>query len=91
MIKIITKIIQGKRNKIPTLTEIHTFIEEYVKAEKDKTITGNELQEIMFMIQTKQFDLYYAAKRFAAKLGYQTYEIIDTKTGKILKRDLYEI
>ena len=74
MKKIIKKILLNKKI---TQSEISDFIISYVKMEKDKDINATELTAILSLVMQGIFDIKYAAKQYANKLGIQIIDVLD--------------
>jgi predicted transcriptional regulator YheO len=75
MKKIIKKILLNKKI---TQSEVSDFIISYIKIEKNKDINATELTVILSLVMQGIFDIKYAAKQYANKLGMQIIDVLDT-------------
>jgi predicted transcriptional regulator YheO len=71
-------------NQQVNLTELSQFITEYAELCEIKNTTSQHIQAAIQLIQHGIFDLRYACKNCASKLGLQVVELIDTKTGQLI-------
>lgn len=82
--QVVIKILERKQI---SQEELFIFITDYIKSEKGKDITGQELQMIFQAIQMKVFNLYYAAEQAAIKLNLQVTSLYN-KVGQIIRTDV---
>lgn len=77
-------------NQQVTIEELSSFIVEYAELCGIKDTTPEQLQMAIQLIQHGMFDLVYACKNCADKLGLQVVELTDTKTGQLIYRKIQE-
>jgi hypothetical protein len=77
-------------NQPVTIEEISSFIVEYSELCGIKDTTAHHIQMAIQMIQVGMFDLTYACKNCASKLGLQVVELWDTKSNKLIYRKIQE-
>ena len=76
-------------NQPVTIEEMSNFIVEYSELCGVKDTTTNHIQIAIQMIQMGMFDLMYACKNCAGKLGLQVVEMKD-KNGVVLYTKIQE-
>ena len=72
-----------------TQQEILEFIVDYVKDTKGKDIDGQELNAIYSLVIQNVFNIQYAAKQSAVKLGLNVMNV-HNKNGQLIRVDVYE-
>ena len=87
-------------NQQVTIEELNNFIIDYSELCGIKNTTPEQLEIAVQLIQNNQinpftgenigFDLMYAVKNCADKLGLQVVELTDTKTGQLIYRKIQE-
>ena len=77
-------------NQPVTIEELSNFIVEYSELCGIKDTSTHHIQLAIQMIQNGMFDLVYACKNCANKLGLQVVELVDTKTGQLIYRKIQE-
>ena len=77
-------------NQQVTIEELSNFIVEYSELCGIKDTTPQYVQMAAQLIQSGMFDLMYACKNCANKLGLQVVELTDAKTGQLLYRKIQE-
>ena len=77
-------------NQQVTIEELSKFIVEYAELCEIRSTTPQHIQFAIQLIQNGMFDLRYACKNCASKLGLQVVELIDTKTGQLIYRKIQE-
>ena len=77
-------------NQQVTIEELSNFIVEYSELCGIKDTTSQHIQITIQLIQNGMFDLMYACKNCANKLGLQVVELTDTKTGQLIYRKIQE-
>ena len=77
-------------NQQVTIEELNNFIINYSELCGIKNTTPEQLQIAVQLIQNGLFDLQYAVKNCASKLGLQVVELTDTKTGQLIYRKIQE-
>lgn len=77
-------------NQQVTIEELNNFIIDYSELCGIKNTTPEQLQIAVQLIQNGLFDLQYAVKNCADKLGLQVVELTDTKTGQLIYRKIQE-
>ena len=87
-------------NQQVTIQELNNFIIDYSELCGIKNTTPEQLQVAVQLIQNNQvnpftgesvgFDLMYACKNCASKLGLQVVELWDTKTNQLIYRKIQE-
>ena len=77
-------------NQQVTIDELNNFIIDYSELCGIKNTTPEQLQIATQFIQNGLFDLQYAVKNCADKLGLQVVELTDTKTGQLIYRKIQE-
>ena len=82
--KIKETITQILSNQPINLQELIEFINEYCKIKGKSTPTAEQMQLIVFGINSRVFDIHHVAKEFAKELGLQVTTIADSE-GRILK------
>ena len=70
-------------NEDITITDLNEFIVDYCKLCQVKDPSANEINIISQLIQNGSFNLIFACKNAAVKLGMDVYEIKD-KNGIII-------
>ena len=70
-------------NQQVTIEELSKFIVEYAELCEIKSTTPQHIQFAIQLIQNGMFDLKYACKNCAKKLGLQVVEMYD-KNGQLL-------
>ena len=70
-------------NQQVTIEELSNFIVEYAELCEIKNTTPQHIQFAIQLIQNGMFDLQYACKNCAKKLGLQVVEMYD-KNGQLL-------
>lgn len=76
-------------NQKVTIEELNSFIVEYSELCGVENITTQHIQVAIQLIQNGMFDLMYACKNCASKLGLQVVEMKD-KNGMILYTKIEE-
>ena len=71
------------------IKDLNEFIVAYVKEEKEKDVTLDELNGIVKLIQMNMFNLEYALVRSASKLNLSLLKIHD-KNGQLIRKIVYE-
>ena len=87
MKEIITKILG---NKTLTMEELTEFIEKYIEHKKGKPPTGEQIMHIVKLLQNGMFDVLYAADQYARDLGLTVVRVVEIKTMRTLRTDVYE-
>jgi hypothetical protein len=77
-------------NKQVTIEELNRFILDYSELCGVKNTTPEQLQMAVQFIQAGMFDLNFAVKNCANKLGIQIVELWDTKTNRLLNTKIQE-
>ena len=77
-------------NQQITIEELNKFIIDYSELCGIKNTTPEQLQIAAQFLQNGMFDLQYAVKNCADKLGLQVVELTDTKTGQLIYRKIQE-
>lgn len=76
-------------NQKVTIEELSKFIVEYAELCEIKNTTPQHIQFAIQLIQNGMFDLKYACKNCAKKLGLQVVEMYD-KNGRLLYTKIEE-
>lgn len=71
------------------LSDLNTFISEYVLFELKREVTSEELQTIASLLQQGRFNLNYALLRAARSLNLNVLDTFNT-SGQLMRRDVYE-
>ena len=77
-------------NQQITIEELSKFIIEYSELCGIKDTTPAQLQVAIQLIQNGMFDLQYACKNCATKLGLQVVELTNANTGQLIYRKIQE-
>ena len=77
-------------NKKVTIEELSRFIVEYAELCGIKNTTHQHIQFAIQLIQGGMFDLQYACKNCAGKLGLQVVELTNVNTGQLIYRKIQE-
>ena len=77
-------------NQQVTIEELSSFIVEYAELCGIKNTTPQYIQIAIQLIQNGMFDLKYACKNCASKLGLQIVEMWDTKSNQLLYTKIQE-
>ena len=76
-------------NQQVTIEELSQFIVEYAELCEIRSTTSQHIQFAIQLIQNGMFDLKYACKNCAKKLGLQVVEMYD-KNGQLLYTKIEE-
>lgn len=71
------------------LSDLNTFISEYVLFELQREVTLEELQIITSLLQQGRFNLNYALLRAARSLNLNVLDTFNA-SGQLMRRDVYE-
>lgn len=71
------------------LSDLNTFVTEYVKETMNYDITVEELTGIVKLIQMQVFNLRFALVRSAIHLGLNVMSIFNSK-NELIRTDVYE-
>jgi hypothetical protein len=71
------------------LSDLNTFITEYVKEIKNYDVTIEELNGIVKLIQMQVFNLRFALMQSAIHLGLNVMSVFNNK-NELLRTDVYE-
>ena len=77
-------------NQQVTIEELSNFIVEYSELCGIKDTTPQHIQFAIQLFQSGMFDLNYACKNCASKLGLQVVEMWNTKTNQLIYRKIQE-
>ena len=77
-------------NQQVSIEELSNFIVEYSELCGIKDTTSQHIQAAIQFIQNGMFDLMYACKNCASKLGLQVVEMWDTKSNQLLYTKIQE-
>lgn len=76
-------------NNTINISDLNTFITEYVYEKLNRDITAEELKGIVQMIQAKIFNLRFAVLEAAKMLNLDVFSVFD-KNGNLIRTDVYE-
>ena len=71
------------------LSDLNTFISEYVLFELKREVTSEELHMIASLLQQGRFNLNYALLRAARSLNLNVLDTFNA-SGRLMRRDVYE-
>ena len=77
-------------NQPVTIEELSKFIVEYSELCGIKDTTPIQIQVAIQLIQNGMFDLQYACKNCADKIGLQVVELTNVNTGQLIYRKIQE-
>ena len=77
-------------NQQVSIEELSNFIVEYSELCGIKYTTSHHIQIAIQFIQNGMFDLQYACKNCADKLGLQVVELTNVNTGQLIYRKIQE-
>lgn len=87
MLEILNRI---ANNKNITNDDLNKFIVEYCELALKKTITKQDLEDILNMIRNGLFHIRYAIKNYCLLKKYNFVELIDLNKSLIIKTEIYE-